>query len=174
MGLGHELKKVGKKTASVANDIWTHGGREFVTTAGIVAGAILTGGAVAGMAGVGGAAGAASAAAGTTALGSVTAGSALAGGAATLGTATTAGLLGGGYAAYSKGKARHEERKLATAAAQEQAEINKANALAETQRRANLLSLRKQVGAVNVGSKSTVFSGGGSEEKQNATGVILG
>lgn len=67
------------------------------------------------------------------------------------------------------------EAEAARIAAAEQAEIDKANALAEQQRRANLLSLRKQVGAVNIGSKSTVFSGGSTTDNKNtATGIVLG
>lgn len=72
-------------------------------------------------------------------------------------------------------EARKAERDAEAIAAAEQAEINKANAQADAQRRANLLSLRKQVGAVNVGAKSTVFSGGSTTDNKNtATGVVLG
>lgn len=67
------------------------------------------------------------------------------------------------------------EAEAARIAAAEQAEIDKANALAEQQRRANLLSLRKQVGAVNVGKSSIFGSGSASAStKDETTGIILG
>lgn len=80
--------------------------------------------------------------------------------------------IGTGVSGYESAK---EEKRAEAIAAAEQAEINKANALADAQRKANLLSLRKQVGAVNVGAKSTVFSGSSTTDNKNtATSVVLG
>ena len=152
--LGHGIEHTVKKTGSVAHDVWTHGGREVLLGAGIVAGTIFTGGALAGaIAGTGAIAG------GTAAM---TAG------------AISGSLLAGGYAGYSSASEHHEAAKLAEQQAEEQRVIDAENAKAYAARRANLLSLRKQVGAVNVGAKSTVFSGGSTETKTTGTGVVLG
>lgn len=147
-------KKTVKKTGQFFEDVWTHGGRETLLTAGVIAGTVFTGGALAGaIAGTGAVAG---------------------GTAAMTGTAMTASLLGGAYSGYSSASGHHEEQKLAKQQAAQQREIDAENARADAQRRANLLSLRKQVGAVNVGVKSAVFSGGGEKDKNTATGVVLG
>lgn len=144
----HKTEHATSKTGQISKDIWTHGGREGLLTAGVIAGTVFTGGALAG---------------------------GLAGGTAALtGTAITGSLLAGGYMGYSSADAHHEAQKLAKQAVQEQIEIDKENAKADAQRRANLLSLRKQVGAVNVGAKSTVFSGGSETDKNTATGIVLG
>jgi len=89
-------------------------------------------------------------------------------GAAAAGIATGAAKIASGYQGVK------DDKRLEDKANQQQMEIDKENAKADAQRRANLLSLRKQVGAVNVGAKSTVFSGGGETDKKTATGVVLG
>lgn len=117
--------------------------------AGIVAASVLTGGVAAAGAGT-----------------AFSSGGAIAGG--------VTGSLIGGASVGSGIEGRKAEREANAQAAAQQAEVDRANALAEAQRRANLYSLRKQVGAVGAGSKSTIFSGGGSATKDTATSVVLG
>lgn len=61
----------------------------------------------------------------------------------------------------------------ATLAAERQ-EAKRAEEMADNQRRASLYALRRQVGAVNVGVRSSVFGGGSGDKEKTATGVVLG
>lgn len=115
-------------------------------------------------------------AAGIAVAGIATGGAAWAGGYGAMAAygAAAAGVAAGVGTGISGAQAAKSEREANERAAAQQAEVDKANAQAETQRRANLLSLRKQVGATNVGAKSSVFSGGSTETKTTGTGVVLG
>lgn len=56
----------------------------------------------------------------------------------------------------------------------ERQEAQRAEEMADNQRRASLYALRRQVGAVNVGVRSSVFGGGSGDKEKTATGVVLG
>lgn len=118
--------------------------------AGILAAGILTGGVAA--AGLGGA---------------------YAGGLIAAGTAAGAGIAAG---SVSSGiKQAEYQREAEKAAASAQAEADKANALADSQRRASLYSLRRQVGVRNVGASTSSAGGATNISAQKAmSGIVLG
>lgn len=90
----------------------------------------------------------------------------------TIGAVAGAGVAAGSMA--SGIEAKEAERDARQAAREQKAEVDKANALADRQRRAQLFALRKQVGAVDVGSKSSVFTGSSSDSSQKVNDIILG
>lgn len=150
-GVEHAVSEGWKKTEQIASDFWEHGGKEAVTVGGIAAATLLTGGAAAGALGF---AGTASALTGTTAF---------------LGATAATGIAG--YTGAKNASIAEEERK---AQAAYQAEVNKANAQEERNRRANLLSLRKSLQPTL--SRSSQGGGGGSvvDDSRGTGGVVLG
>lgn len=122
--------------------------------AGIVAAGVLTGGV---------------AAAGLTAVGAAGAGMAVGAGA----LAGAGMAVGSVDAGIQQAKA---ERQAAKDAAAAQAEANKANDLAERQRRASLYSLRRQVGVRNVGANTAIRGGTSTtvDTQKAMAGIVLG
>lgn len=122
--------------------------------------------------------------AGLVAAGVLTGGAATALGAGTIAgvSATTAGGIAGGLVATGSVGSGIEARKLELEAdrqnAAAQAEIDKANRLAETQRRAELFSLRKQVGKKTIGTKGSIYgntsTGTGGSNLSEYNGIVLG
>lgn len=93
---------------------------------------------------------------------------------------TTGAILGGvagagiGAGSMSSGiEAKKAESEAKQVAAEQKAEVDKANAQADRQRRAQLFALRKQVGAVDVGAKSSIYSGS-SSKTDKVNDIILG
>lgn len=120
--------------------------------------------------------------AGLVAAGVLTGGLGAAAGAGTIAglSATTAGGIAGATLAAGSVASGIEAEKLERQAEKEnaaaQAEIDKANKLAETQRRAELFSLRKQIGKKNVGTKGAIFGASSSKSTTDYSqnGVVLG
>lgn len=90
----------------------------------------------------------------------------------TIGAVAGAGVAAGSLESGIEAKKAESEAKQV--AAEQKAEVDKANAQADRQRRAQLFALRKQVGAVDVGSKSSVFTGSSSDSSQKVNDIILG
>lgn len=154
-GHGGLLSKVYDKTIRKANNFVKNdlgGWDNLLQGAGLVAAGIFTGGAA-------------------TALG--------AGTIAGMSAATAGGIVGGLAATGSVGRgieARKLELEAESQNAAAQAEIDKANRRAENERRAQLYSLRKQVGRP-VGAKVGIYnnsSGSGTTSLSQYNGVVLG
>lgn len=120
--------------------------------------------------------------AGLIAAGVLTGGVATAMGAGTIlgvGATTIGGLAGTGIAVGSvssgaeQAKADRQAKKEASAA---KAEANAANDLAERQRRASLISLRRQVGVRNVGGNTAIrgSSSTTTDTQKAMSGIVLG
>lgn len=121
-GGGGMLSKAAHKTEQITHDVWTHGGKEAVTVGGVAAATLLTGGAAAG------------------ALGFAETAAALTGTTAFLGgAALTAG------AAYQGAKTASARQDAAEAQYAYDVEVSKAQEKERQNRRANLLSLRKNL-----------------------------
>lgn len=156
-GGGGMLSKAWHKTENVTKDVWTHGGKEALTTAGIAGAALLTGGAAAGALGIGG----------------LTSASAGIGAALTSGTLMGAAALTTGLAGYSGARSASLRQDEAEAQAAYQREVYAAEDKAQKGLRANLLSLRKNL-QKNY-TKSTQGGTSGVADNNTATGgVILG
>ena len=111
-------------------------------------------------------------AAGIVAAGILTGGAAGVAYGTTMGAVAGAGVAAGSLASGIEAKKAESEAKRV--AAEQKAEVDKANAQADRQRRAQLFALRKQVGAVDVGSKSSIYSGGSSSTTEKVSDIILG
>ena len=110
-------------------------------------------------------------AAGIVAAGVLTGGAAGVAYGTTIGAVAGAGIAAGSMASGIEAKKAESEAKQV--AAEQKAEVDKANARADRQRRAQLFALRKQVGAVDVGAKSSIYSGS-SSTTDKVNDIILG